>query len=72
MGPMIYRRILVVLLLPTALRALGSPHFGGAIITAGGVIFIGGTLDRRFRALDVDTGKSSSARRYRPVRKRGP
>ena len=29
---------------------------GGPIVTAGGLIFIGGTMDRRFHALSADTG----------------
>lgn len=36
---------------------LGTPAFGGPIITAGGLIFIAGTLDNYLRALDVETGK---------------
>jgi quinoprotein glucose dehydrogenase len=35
----------------------GSLSLGGAITTAGGLTFIGGTLDRRFRAFDTDTGR---------------
>lgn len=34
----------------------GSPALGGPIVTAGGVIFQGGTVDNYFRAFDVDTG----------------
>jgi glucose dehydrogenase len=34
----------------------GTPNIGGTIVTAGGVIFIGGTIDRRFRAFDAQTG----------------
>jgi len=34
----------------------GSPILGGAIVTAGGVIFSGGTMDRRFRALSAESG----------------
>jgi len=34
----------------------GSPSMGGTIATAGGVVFIGGTIDRRFRAFDAATG----------------
>ncbi len=37
--------------------ALGSPNLGGAIVTAGGLVFIGATLDQRFRAIDVETGR---------------
>ena len=36
---------------------LGSPNLGGPIITAGGVVFIGATLDRAIRAFDVETGR---------------
>jgi glucose dehydrogenase len=34
----------------------GTPNLGGAIVTAGGVVFIGATNDRAFRAFDVRTG----------------
>ena len=40
---------------PTA--ALGSPNLGGPILTAGGLVFIGATLDRAIRAFDVETGR---------------
>ena len=36
----------------------GSISLGGAITTGGGLTFIGGTADRRFRAFDTDTGKA--------------
>ncbi|HJQ19191.1 MAG TPA: pyrroloquinoline quinone-dependent dehydrogenase [Gemmatimonadaceae bacterium] len=35
---------------------LGSLNLGGPIVTASGVVFIGATLDRGFRAFDVETG----------------
>ena len=35
----------------------GTPNAGGPIITASGVIFIGATSDKMFRAYDVKTGK---------------
>ena len=35
----------------------GSISLGGAITTAGGVVFISGTLDGMFRAFDINTGK---------------
>jgi len=41
----------------TALALLGSPNLGGAIVTAGGLVFIGATLDQRVRAFDVETGR---------------
>jgi quinoprotein glucose dehydrogenase len=37
---------------------VGAPSLGGPIITAGGLVFIAGTLmDPSFRAFDVETGK---------------
>jgi quinoprotein glucose dehydrogenase len=35
----------------------GSPNLGGAIVTAGGLVFIGATLDRAIRAFDSETGR---------------
>jgi membrane-bound PQQ-dependent dehydrogenase (glucose/quinate/shikimate family) len=35
----------------------GAPNLGGSIVTASGLIFIGATADRRFRAFDSQTGK---------------
>ncbi|MET0362434.1 MAG: pyrroloquinoline quinone-dependent dehydrogenase [Sphingobium sp.] len=35
----------------------GSPSVGGPIVTGGGLVFIGATLDSKFRALDVRTGR---------------
>jgi quinoprotein glucose dehydrogenase len=34
----------------------GTPNIGGTITTAGGLVFVGGTIDRRFRAFDAQTG----------------
>jgi quinoprotein glucose dehydrogenase len=34
----------------------GTPNLGGSIATAGGLVFIGATLDARFRAFDSHTG----------------
>jgi quinoprotein glucose dehydrogenase len=34
----------------------GSPNLGGPIVTAGGLVFIGATLDRSLRAFDIETG----------------
>jgi quinoprotein glucose dehydrogenase len=36
--------------------ALGTPTLGGPIITAGGLVFIGATMDHYLRAFDVATG----------------
>ena len=35
----------------------GTPNMGGSIATAGGVVFIGATVDNRFRAFDSRSGK---------------
>jgi quinoprotein glucose dehydrogenase len=35
----------------------GTINMGGPIITAGGLVFIGGSNDERFRAFDCDTGQ---------------
>ena len=45
-----------------ALAAKGHPNtgtqlFGGGIVTAGGLIFIGASQDEKFRAFDKNTGK---------------
>jgi quinoprotein glucose dehydrogenase len=36
---------------------LGSPNLGGPLVTAGGLVFIGATLDHAFRAFDIETGR---------------
>ena len=36
---------------------LGSPNLGGAIATAGGVVFIGATTDQFLRGFDAKTGE---------------
>lgn len=35
----------------------GSENFGGAIVTAGGLVFIGGSTDERLHAFDSQTGR---------------
>jgi membrane-bound PQQ-dependent dehydrogenase (glucose/quinate/shikimate family) len=35
----------------------GTPNLGGSIVTAGGLVFIGATMDSRFRAFDAKTGE---------------
>ena len=37
--------------------APGSPNLGGPIATAGGLVFIGATLDRAFHAFDIESGR---------------
>ena len=40
------------------LRNTGSENYGGPVVTAGGLVFIGATIfDRKFRAFDKRTGK---------------
>jgi quinoprotein glucose dehydrogenase len=36
----------------------GTPNLGGGAATAGGVFFIGATMDRQIRAFDVANGKT--------------
>ena len=43
--------------MPEGKKNVGSPGYGGPIVTAGGLVFIGATRDRRFRAFDSRTGK---------------
>ncbi len=42
---------------PEGKQNTGRPANGGPIVTAGGLTFIGGTDDQRFRAFDTRTGK---------------
>ena len=35
----------------------GTPNLGGGLVTDGGVVFIGATMDRQFRAFDVRDGR---------------
>jgi quinoprotein glucose dehydrogenase len=43
--------------LPEAKQNTGRPARAGAIVTGGGVLFVGSTDDNRFRAIDAKTGK---------------
>jgi quinoprotein glucose dehydrogenase len=43
--------------LPEGKRNTGRINLGGPIVTAGGLVFIGASNDRRFRAFDSHTGK---------------
>jgi quinoprotein glucose dehydrogenase len=40
------------------LHNTGTQLFGGGIVTAGGLLFIGASQDEKFRAIDVSTGKT--------------
>jgi quinoprotein glucose dehydrogenase len=43
--------------LPPGLQNTGRPSLGGPIVTASGLVFIGGTDDARFRAFDAAGGR---------------
>ena len=43
--------------LPPEKQRTGRPGNGGSIATAGGLVFVGATDDRRFRAFDARTGR---------------
>lgn len=42
---------------------MGVPTYGGSLVTRGGLIFIGASHERRFRALDMRTGQQLWSRR---------
>jgi quinoprotein glucose dehydrogenase len=42
--------------LPLPIGRWGTPNIGGPIVTAGGLIFIGATMDNYLRAFDVESG----------------
>jgi len=42
---------------------LGTPNLGGSVVTAGGLVFIGATTDKFFRAFDVEDGREVWTRR---------
>lgn len=45
-------------LVATGMKNTGSENYGGPVVTAGGVVFIGATVyDRKFRAFDNRTGQ---------------
>lgn len=58
-GELVWRRTLGTTedLGPVPGIELGTPNSGGPIITAGGLIFIGATMDYYLRALDVESGR---------------
>jgi quinoprotein glucose dehydrogenase len=37
---------------------IGTPNNGGAVVTAGGLIFVAATTDNLIRAIDIKTGKT--------------
>jgi quinoprotein glucose dehydrogenase len=38
-------------------RDFGTPNMGGPVVTAGNLVFVGGAMDRYFRAFDLETGR---------------
>ena len=44
-------------LLAKGIPKTGSENYGGVVVTAGGLLFIGATRDEKFRAFDKDTGE---------------
>jgi quinoprotein glucose dehydrogenase len=44
-------------LVKRGVRGTGTENFGGCIVTAGGLVFIGSTKDAKFHAYDKETGK---------------
>jgi quinoprotein glucose dehydrogenase len=42
--------------MPEGKKNAGSPGYGGPMVTAGGLVFIGATRDRHFRAFDSKSG----------------
>lgn len=44
-------------LIEAGLEPTGSESYGGPVVTAGGLVFMAGTLDERIRAFDKDNGE---------------
>ena len=44
-------------LVEKGIRKTGTQLFGGGIVTAGGLVFIGASQDEKFRAFDKETGE---------------
>ncbi|MBZ5622906.1 MAG: pyrroloquinoline quinone-dependent dehydrogenase [Acidobacteriia bacterium] len=63
---------------PAAPASFGSIALGGPIVTAGGLVFMAGTLDPAIRAYDISTGKElwkselPTSARSTPMTFRGP
>ena len=44
----------------TGMKNTGTENYGGPLVTAGGLVFIGATnFDKKFRAFDKSTGDST-------------
>ncbi len=53
-------------------KPTGTPNIGASAVTAGGLIFIGGTLDNMLRAFDSQTGKELWSAKLDGVAVSGP
>jgi quinoprotein glucose dehydrogenase len=64
-GEFRWRSVLGVVdeLLAKGIAPTGTSNLGGSIVTAGGLVFIAATNDKRFRAFDKATGKELWAAR---------
>jgi len=58
--------------LPEGKQHAGSSGSAGPLVTAGGLVFIGATNDRRFRAFDAKTGKELWAGKLAKVANANP
>jgi quinoprotein glucose dehydrogenase len=58
--------------LPEGKQNAGSSGSAGPLVTAGGLVFIGATNDRRFRAFDAKTGKELWAGKLAKVANANP
>lgn len=58
-GALVWRRPLGTTedLAPGPARRWGTPNFGGPVVTAGGLVFIGAAMDDYLRAFAVETGE---------------
>ena len=58
--------------LPEGKQNIGGSGSAGPTVTAGGLVFVGATNDRRFRAFDSKTGKELWVDQARQHRERQP
>ena len=58
-GEIVWTSVLGVVeeLMEKGVPQTGTPNLGGSIVTAGGLVFVGGTNDQRFRAFDSASGE---------------
>jgi quinoprotein glucose dehydrogenase len=58
-GTILWQSVLGVFpeLVARGIPPTGTPNFGGSIVTDGGLVFVGGTMDAMFRAFDKANGE---------------